>query len=135
MENYFAVLSEDVRHERSLVLQLSLTVDGIIKQSGFMKFEMKVKENLALDKLHTQKPFRKIIIRDLKDKFSNQLKMATTNLKEEPTLLKRTRNDEEIETLTYKSHKHDYEKTSESPMTDNEQITKRHINLRKNLAC
>ena len=34
MEKYFSSLFEDVRHERSLILLLSLTDEGILKQSG-----------------------------------------------------------------------------------------------------
>ena len=35
MANYFAIPSEDVCHGRSLLLLVSLTDDGILKQSGF----------------------------------------------------------------------------------------------------
>ena len=35
MEAYFSNLSEDVRHERSLIVLLSLTDPDILKQSKF----------------------------------------------------------------------------------------------------
>ena len=35
METYFATMFEDVRHERSLILLLSLTDPDILKQSNF----------------------------------------------------------------------------------------------------
>ena len=35
MESYFANLFEDIRHERSLILLLSLTDEGILIQAGF----------------------------------------------------------------------------------------------------
>ena len=35
MEQYFAVMFEDVRHERSLILLMSLTDRDILKQAKF----------------------------------------------------------------------------------------------------
>ena len=55
MENYFISLFEDVRHERSLILLLSLTDEGILKQSGFTINEIKIIKNIALEKIHRQK--------------------------------------------------------------------------------
>ena len=43
MEAYFSYLFEDVRHERSLVLLLSLTDPDILKQSKFTGGEIKKK--------------------------------------------------------------------------------------------
>ena len=51
MENYFISLFEDVRHERSLILLLSLTDEGILKQSGFTINEIKIIKNIALEKI------------------------------------------------------------------------------------
>ena len=45
---------EDVRHERSLILMLSLTDPDIIKQSKFTDDEISIIKNLALEKLHRQ---------------------------------------------------------------------------------
>ena len=35
IRNYFAILFEDGRHERSLFFLLSLTDEGILRQAGF----------------------------------------------------------------------------------------------------
>ena len=50
MENYFSNLFEDVRHERSLILLLSLTDPDILKQSKFTDDEIDIIKNLALEK-------------------------------------------------------------------------------------
>ena len=46
---------EDVRHERSLVLFLSLTDPAILRQSKFTDYEIDIIGNLALEKLHRQR--------------------------------------------------------------------------------
>ena len=51
MENYFINLFEDVRHERSLILLLSLTDSNILKQSGFTDNEIEIIKNIALQKI------------------------------------------------------------------------------------
>ena len=51
MESYFATMFEDVRHERSLILLLSLTDPDILKQSKFTDDEIEIIKNLALEKL------------------------------------------------------------------------------------
>ena len=55
MEQYFTVKFDDVRHERSLVLLLSLTNAHIMKQSRFTDHENNITKNLALEKLHRQR--------------------------------------------------------------------------------
>ena len=55
MESYFSNLFEDIRHERSLILLLSLTDPDTIKQSKFTDDEINIIQNLALEKLHRQK--------------------------------------------------------------------------------
>ena len=55
MENYFISLFEDIRHERSLILLLSLADEGILKQSGFTNEEVKIIRNIALEKVQRQK--------------------------------------------------------------------------------
>ena len=42
MENYFINLFEDLRHERSLILLLSLTDSNILKQAGFTDNEIEI---------------------------------------------------------------------------------------------
>ena len=54
MEADFATIFEDVRHERSLILLLSLTDSDILKNSKFTDDEINVIKNLALEKLHRQ---------------------------------------------------------------------------------
>ena len=55
MEQYFATIFEDVRHERSLILLLSLVEPSILQQSKFTDHEIEIVKNLALEKLHRQK--------------------------------------------------------------------------------
>ena len=55
MEQYFATIFEDVRHERSLILLLSLVEPSIFKQSKFTDHEIEIIKNLALEKLHRQR--------------------------------------------------------------------------------
>ena len=55
MEEYFTTIFEDVRHERSLILLLSLTDPDILKQSKFTDDEINIIKNLALEKLHRQR--------------------------------------------------------------------------------
>ena len=55
MEAYFATMFEDIRHERSLILLLSLTGPNIIKQSKFTDDEINLIKNLALENLHRQR--------------------------------------------------------------------------------
>ena len=59
MEVYFSNLFEDVRHERSIVLTLSLTDPDILKQSKFTDDEINLKKNIALEKLHRQRTLKK----------------------------------------------------------------------------
>ena len=42
MEAYFATLFEDVRHERPLILLLSLTDPDILRQSKFTEYEIDI---------------------------------------------------------------------------------------------
>ena len=55
MESYFATMFEDVRHERSLILLLSLTDPDILKQSKFTDDEIEIIKNLALENLYRQR--------------------------------------------------------------------------------
>ena len=72
MEQYFSNLFEDIRHERSLILLLSLTDPDILKQSKFTDDEIDIIKNLALEKLHRQRILKEHIAMDLLEKqFSN----------------------------------------------------------------
>ena len=49
MEQYFSVMFENVRHERSLILLLSLTDPDILRQSKFTNYEIEIIKNLAIE--------------------------------------------------------------------------------------
>ena len=68
MEAYFNSLLEDVRHERSLVLLLSLVEPTILKRSKFTDNEIETIKNLALEKLHRQRILKEHIAMDLLEK-------------------------------------------------------------------
>ena len=55
MEQYFNTIFEDIRHERSLILLLSLVEPDILKQSKFTDYEIEIIKNIALEKLHRQR--------------------------------------------------------------------------------
>ena len=55
MDQFFATIFEDVRHERSIKLFFSLTDPDILKQSKFTDHEIDNVKNLALEKLYRQR--------------------------------------------------------------------------------
>ena len=55
MEQSFAVMFEDVRHERSLLLLVSLTDPDILRQSKLTDYEIDIIKKLALEKLRRQR--------------------------------------------------------------------------------
>ena len=56
MEAYFnSKTIEDVRHERSLILLLSLVESSILKQSKLTDHEIEIINNLALEEVHRQR--------------------------------------------------------------------------------
>ena len=65
MENYFINLFEDLRHERSLMLLLSLTDSNILKQAGFTDNEIEIIKNIALQKLKRQLDLKNYIAMNL----------------------------------------------------------------------
>ena len=73
MEQNFNIIFEDVRHERSLILLLSLTGPDILKQSKFTDDEINIIKDLALTKLHRQRILKEHVAMDLLEKrFSDQ---------------------------------------------------------------
>ena len=58
MEQYFAVMFEVVRHERSLILILSLTDPDLIKPVKFTYHEINIVKLLALEKINRQRIFK-----------------------------------------------------------------------------
>ena len=72
MEAYFSTMFEDVSHERSLILILSLTNPDILRQSKLTDDEIEIIKNLALEKLQRQKIIKERVAMDLSEKqFSN----------------------------------------------------------------
>ena len=65
MEQYFNTILEDVRHERSLILILSIVEPDILKQSKFTDDEINILENIALEKLYRQRNLKEIVALDL----------------------------------------------------------------------
>ena len=55
MEQKFPTTFENVRHEITLILLLSLTDPYILKQSKFTGHEIIIVKNLFLEKLHRQR--------------------------------------------------------------------------------
>ena len=68
MEAYFNTIFEDIRHERSLILLLSLVEPDILKQSKFNNHEIEIIKNIALEKLHRQRFLKEIVAIDLLEK-------------------------------------------------------------------
>ena len=65
MEACLSNLFEDVRHERSIMLILSLTDSDILKQSKFTDDEIKIIKYIAFEKLHRQRILKQCIAMDL----------------------------------------------------------------------
>ena len=68
MDVYFATIFEDVRHERSLILFLSLVEPSLLKQSKFTDHEIEIIKNLALEKFYRQRLLKEHIAMDLLEK-------------------------------------------------------------------
>ena len=75
MEAYFDNIFEDVRHERSLIILLSLVEPDILRQSKFLDHEIEIIKKIAIEKLHRQRNLKEIIALELLEKqFSDQSK-------------------------------------------------------------
>ena len=68
MEQHFSTIFEDVRHERTLILMLSLLEPSVIKQANFTDHEIDIIKDLALQNLHRQRNLREIVDLDLLEK-------------------------------------------------------------------
>ena len=68
MESYFNTIFEDIRHERSLILLLSVIEPDILKQSKFTDYEIEIIKNIALEKLHRQRILKEVVAMDLLEK-------------------------------------------------------------------
>ena len=68
MEQYFPTILEDVRHERSPILLLSLIEPDIMKKSEFTDHEIDIIKNIALEKLLGQRILKEQIALELMEK-------------------------------------------------------------------
>ena len=68
MEAYFNTIFEDVRHERSPILLLSLVEPSILKQAKFTDHEVDIIKDLALQKLNRQRNLKEEVVLDLLEK-------------------------------------------------------------------
>ena len=68
MEQYFNTIFEDVRHERSLILLLSITDPDTLRQSKFTDDEAEIIKNVALENLHKRRILKEHVARDLLEK-------------------------------------------------------------------
>ena len=65
MEAYFPIIFEDVKHERNLVLLLSLVEPDVLKQSKFRDLEIGIIQNIALEKMYRQRNLKEFVALDL----------------------------------------------------------------------
>ena len=76
MEQYFNTIFEDIRHERSIILILSILEPDILRQSKFLDHEIEIIKNIALEKLHRQRILKEyhamsLLEKQIDDNFSN----------------------------------------------------------------
>ena len=69
MEQYFDNIFEDIRHELSLILLLSLVEPSIIKQSKIADHEIDIIKNIASEKLHRQRNLKNSCFRFVRKTF------------------------------------------------------------------
>ena len=68
MEAYFDSIFEDVRHERSLILVISIVEPDMLRQSKLLDHEKEITKNIALEELQRQRNLKEIIAMDLLEK-------------------------------------------------------------------
>ena len=68
MKAYFDSFFEDIRHERSLFLLISLVEPNKIRQSKFLDHDIDIIKNIAFEKLHSQRNLKEIISLELLEK-------------------------------------------------------------------
>ena len=68
MEQYFNTIFEDIRHDRSLILLLSLVEPDLLTQSNFLNHELEIIKIIALEKLHRQRNLKEIIALEILEK-------------------------------------------------------------------
>ena len=130
MEQYFATIFENVRHERSLTLLLSLVEPELLKQSNFTDYEIDNIKNFALEKLHRQSFLKETIALDLlENQFFNYQMTTYPILNNKPEIIKIKTRDDEIKKIRNQIEKHDQEKNLKSFKTDNEIYKKKYKSL------
>ena len=65
MGQYFAMIFEDIKHERFLLLLLSITDPDILRHCKFTDYEVDIIEEVALEKLHRQRILKEHIAMSL----------------------------------------------------------------------
>ena len=68
MKPYFDNIFEDVRHERWLILLLSIVEPDILRQSNFLDHEKEIFKIIAPENLNRQRNLKKIIAMELLEK-------------------------------------------------------------------
>ena len=68
MEQNFATIFEGVKHERCLILLLSLIEPDFLKQSKFTDHEIDIIKNFALENLQRQRILKEGVAFDLLEK-------------------------------------------------------------------
>ena len=68
MEQCFSTIFEEVRHERSLIVLLSITDPDILTQSKFTDDETEITKKLALEKIHRQRVLKEHVAMGLLEK-------------------------------------------------------------------
>ena len=71
MDQYFATIFEDIRHDRSLILILSVVDPDILRQSKFTDHEIDIIKKIALEKLYRQRNLKEYFAMDLLEKQIN----------------------------------------------------------------
>ena len=75
MEAHFENIFEEVRHERSLILKLSIVEPDVLRQNKFLDHEIEIIKNIAPEKLHRQHNLKEVIALEILEKqFSDQSK-------------------------------------------------------------
>ena len=130
MEQSFSTMFEDVRHERSLILLLSLKDPDISRKSKITDDEKEITKNLVLGKLNRQRIFKEqFAMHLLEEQFSNCKMTSCPSLNNEPDLLKIKTGTDGITNLKCQTEIHDPEKILKSPQIDNKYYKKKYKSL------
>ena len=135
MQSSFPNIFDDVRHESSSIILLSLTDEGILIQTGFLEHEIKLTKDLALEKANRQKTLKGYVALQILEKISffvveeitnhplDKLpvkKTAHPNLTIDPELIKRKTKNVANAELKNKTETHDHQNFLKSLKLENE---------------